>query len=88
MTTETATPVVETTSEAPSTPSRELNRFQDRCDQCGAQAFMIFVKEPQEFLFCGHHGREHEPTLAASGWTVFDHTNKINEKPSISATAN
>lgn len=85
---QTATPVAETSTEVPSDGSRRLNRAEDRCDQCRAEGFMLFVKNGSEFVFCGHHGREHEPTLASQGWTVFDQTDQINKQPSPSATKN
>ncbi|RJL21272.1 hypothetical protein D5H75_38020 [Bailinhaonella thermotolerans] len=51
-----------------------------RCDRCGAQAFMRAVNAGgQDLLFCGHHGRRHQPALAASGWSVTDRTDAINK---------
>lgn len=35
----------------------------DRCDRCGAQAYVRFAKDEQDFLFCGHHARKHERAL-------------------------
>ena len=63
--------------------------LQDRCDANGGkypeQAFIIAYKvindEQRELLFCGHHGRQHMPRLAAEGWKVDDFTDRINEKP-------
>ena len=39
---------------------RTLNAA-DRCDRCGAQAFVRVVLEASggELLFCGHHARAH-----------------------------
>ena len=32
----------------------------DRCDRCGAQAYLrVFLRSGGELLFCAHHGREH-----------------------------
>src|SRR5690625_1375505 len=31
----------------------------DRCDRCGAQAFVRVVLNSGELLFCAHHGRKH-----------------------------
>ena len=51
----------------------------DRCDQCGAQAFIrVRMTSGSELLFCGHHGREHAPALAAAGADVRDDTHLIN----------
>ena len=37
----------------------------DRCDRCGAQAYVrVVLHAGGELLFCAHHGREHVPALA------------------------
>lgn len=36
----------------------------DRCDRCGAQAFVRATLEHGELLFCGHHARQHAEALA------------------------
>jgi len=51
----------------------------DRCDQCSAQAFVrVRMPSQAELLFCGHHGREHGPALAAQGAEMRDDTHLIN----------
>ena len=36
----------------------------DRCDRCGAQAYVrARLSSGGELLFCAHHGREHLPRL-------------------------
>ncbi|MEO6145191.1 MAG: hypothetical protein ABIP19_14540 [Dermatophilaceae bacterium] len=47
----------------------------DRCDRCGAQAYVLLgVHVPEcgdrELLFCAHHYRQHERQLAYSGARV------------------
>ncbi|WP_153398439.1 DUF7455 domain-containing protein [Ornithinicoccus halotolerans] len=38
----------------------------DRCDRCGAQAYVrARLADDLELLFCGHHGREHLDKLKA-----------------------
>lgn len=64
-------------------PEREL-RVADRCDRCGAQAFMQAVKGNLDLLFCGHHGKFHRTALEAQHFTVLDSTHKLNKKPSPS----
>ena len=66
---------------------RELNRMTDRCDRCGAEAFIVASIEESVLLFCGHHGAKHMTALESAGWSVEDHRHLINEKPSISANA-
>ena len=60
----------------------------DRCDSCGAQAFVsVSFPTGSDLLFCGHHYRQHETALAAQGGEARDERHRINEKPSISANA-
>ena len=66
------------------TPTSTLS-VADRCDRCGAQAFVRVVLRAGELLFCGHHGRENAPALAAVALFVEDGTGAINAKPSPSA---
>nr|WP_246119700.1 hypothetical protein [Aeromicrobium flavum] len=36
----------------------------DRCDRCGAQAFVrVELSAGTDLLFCGHHARQHETRL-------------------------
>jgi hypothetical protein len=37
----------------------------DRCDRCGAQAHAVTLHGEHEFLWCGHHYREHESKIAS-----------------------
>ena len=64
---------------------RELTAA-DRCDRCGAQAYVRVVLESSggELLFCGHHARKHEPQLRslASAWV--DETNRLHAKTPVS----
>ena len=79
-----------TATEAPEAPftttlSRNL-AVADRCDACGAQAFVIALfPGGRELMFCGHHGRQYAPGLIAKGAAVDDQTERINAKPSVSA---
>jgi hypothetical protein len=50
----------------------------DRCDRCGAQAFVrVTLTDGLDLVFCGHHGREFAPILEAQGATVIDESDKI-----------
>lgn len=80
---------VETTTdvatEAPAAETPEL-RVADRCDQCGAQAFVLIELATQALLFCKHHFERHEPALVAQGVrVVVDDRHKINQRPGGSA---
>lgn len=36
----------------------------DRCDRCGAQAYIrVTMASGSDLLFCAHHGRAHEAKL-------------------------
>lgn len=59
----------------------------DRCDRCGAQAFVRALFVSGELTFCGHHGREIRDLLDRDALLVEDGTDLINAKPSPSANA-
>lgn len=44
----------------------------DRCDQCGAQAFVQTFFSSGYLLFCAHHYKEHEASLEQSVKYVYD----------------
>lgn len=53
----------------------------DRCDRCGAQAFIrARLSGGQELLFCAHHGREHLDKLRAIAEEVVDETGRLSEQ--------
>lgn len=78
-----------TTAIAPETISAPTLKIADRCDCCGAQAFvMVATQAGHDLLFCGHHFNKNEPALAAQGLNVVvDNRSTINAKPSVSANA-
>jgi hypothetical protein len=54
---------------------------QDRCDQCGAQAYTM-ARKPEarsELLFCRHHRRDHYQLLLDEGWVVIDDVAALEE---------
>jgi hypothetical protein len=64
------------------TRAAELTR-QDRCDRCGAQAFVratLPTADGMELLFCGHHFRAHELKLVAAGAAIQDERHRIDEQ--------
>lgn len=55
----------------------------DRCDRCGAQAYIrARLVGGGELLFCAHHAREHGDKLKEIAVTVIDETHKLTT-PSI-----
>ncbi|MDP9443701.1 MAG: hypothetical protein M3P83_04865 [Actinomycetota bacterium] len=54
----------------------------DRCDRCGAQAYLrIELSSGGELLFCGHHGREHAEKLRRVATAIHDETGRLDEAP-------
>ena len=50
----------------------------DRCDRCGAQAYLrVELQTGGELLFCAHHAREHGEKLREIAATVHDETHKL-----------
>ncbi|MGO4383915.1 DUF7455 domain-containing protein [Specibacter sp. RAF43] len=64
--------------------SPELNTM-DRCDRCGAQAYVRVVLESSggELLFCGHHARGLETTLKPLSSEWHDETGRLLEKAPV-----
>jgi hypothetical protein len=53
----------------------------DRCDRCGAQAYVrARLISGGELLFCGHHGRKHLPKLQDLATQIEDETDRLHEK--------
>jgi len=53
----------------------------DRCDRCGAQAYLrVELQTGGELLFCAHHAREHGEALKQVAVTVQDETHKLAER--------
>lgn len=54
----------------------------DRCDRCGAQAYIrVTMPSGGELLFCAHHGRAHEAKLREISLTYQDDTARLAETP-------
>jgi hypothetical protein len=51
----------------------------DRCDACGAQAYIRVVVKNSELLFCAHHGRKHQEKLAAIAESWHDESSRLLE---------
>jgi hypothetical protein len=56
----------------------------DRCDRCGAQAYLrVSLQGGGELLFCAHHAREHGDKLREIAAYVHDETDKLANTPTI-----
>jgi hypothetical protein len=59
--------------------STPLNAL-DRCDRCGAQAYVRAVMANGfELLFCGHHAKKYQDGLTSSATRIQDERNKLSE---------
>ena len=60
----------------------------DRCDRCGAQAYLrVELQTGGELLFCAHHAREHGDKLRELAATVVDETHKLHDTPAAAGDA-
>lgn len=97
-------PTLDMENDFPTEPEPELRELTklDRCDRCGAQAFVIAFKRIQkggqsktvELLFCAHHFKYGtgpmgtvKDMLDAQSFFVVDCSDQLNTKPSVSANA-
>lgn len=73
-------------TEAPVAPTSIVTtnhlRFtsQDRCDTCGAQAYIGATVNGTELIFCAHHGRKYEAKLRAVATAWHDETARLLEE--------
>jgi len=44
----------------------------DRCDNCGAQAYVSALLESGELMFCAHHWGQYEAKLTTSAIKIVD----------------
>lgn len=54
----------------------------DRCDRCGAQAFVrVVLMAGGDLLFCSHHFNEHADKLRPQAAEIIDESHKLTEAP-------
>lgn len=54
----------------------------DRCDRCGAQAYIrVTLATGGELFFCAHHARAHEPKLREVSTSYQDETQTLAATP-------
>jgi hypothetical protein len=50
----------------------------DRCDRCGARAYVrALLPNGLELLFCAHHNRQYSSALAKIGVGIHDETGRL-----------
>jgi hypothetical protein len=73
--------------EAEARPLSDTLNITDRCDQCGAQAF-VWVNMPNSqagLLYCNHHYQKNKEGLREVAIDIVDESYKINKKASASS---
>ena len=61
-----------------STTVMESLNAADRCDRCGAQAYVrVTLMSGGELLFCAHHGRAHSDKLKQVALKIQDETSRL-----------
>lgn len=61
-------------------------RAADRCDRCGAQAYVrALLPDGGELLFCAHHGRLHAEALKSKGAAILDESDRLAASPTAAA---
>jgi hypothetical protein len=74
--------VTDVTGTLTSTEDRPTLSAADRCDRCGAQAYVrVVLAGGGELLFCRHHYSEHEDKLTAVAIAVDDERERIDSTP-------
>ena len=72
------------TALAPSSPLTAA----DRCDRCGAQAYLrVELQSGGELLFCAHHAREHGDKLKQIAVNLVDETDKLTDSKTPAKSA-
>ena len=62
-------------------PSPEFTAL-DRCDRCGAQAYVrVELASGGELLFCAHHAREHADKLSEIAAAIHDDSGRLTVTP-------
>ena len=52
----------------------------DRCDRCGAQAYLrVFLQSGGELLFCAHHANAHREKLVEVASRIQDETSRLSQ---------
>lgn len=52
----------------------------DRCDSCGAQAYVRVEVATGELLFCAHHGKKYHEKLTQIAHSWHDETDRLFEE--------
>lgn len=60
----------------------------DRCDRCGAQAYVrVTLSAGSELLFCAHHGREYAPKLRELDAEILDESERLADQQPVTVAS-
>ena len=59
-------------------------KIADRCDRCGAQAFVLATGVSGELMFCGHHYHKYEYSITQWAYNIVNELDTINGKSASS----
>jgi ribosomal protein L37E len=59
-------------------------KIADRCDRCGAQAFIIATGVSGDLYFCGHHYHKYEYAITQWAYKIVNELDTINAKSASS----
>ena len=59
------------------TTTTEALTVADRCDRCGAQAYVRVLLPAGELFFCAHHARAHSEAFTSVATHVQDETDRL-----------
>ena len=68
------------------TPTEPL-KASDRCDRCGAAAYVRVVLGGGELLFCAHHGKKYSDSLAKIAVEIHDFSDQLTQQTTKTTTA-
>lgn len=57
----------------------------DRCDKCGAAAYVRFSKDGKDLDFCGHHAAKYDRSLDSHGWGIALDTRELLTRRAVGA---
>lgn len=77
--TDSTTEEIEVTVTSTATLTAEALTAVDRCDRCGAQAYVrVTMATGSELIFCAHHGREYTPKLRELEAVILDESERLD----------
>jgi hypothetical protein len=62
----------------------QVLKIADRCDRCGAQAFILARGIQGELMFCGHHYNKSKEVIDSWAFEVINEIDTINAKSASS----